>query len=81
MNYQELDKEIAHLERVFGMISANDRIPLSYWHTRLRNLPRPTLMPAQRARIARLEETLRSLAEANEASSTEAPLRPTGTPW
>jgi hypothetical protein len=81
MNYQELDKEIAHLERVFGMISTNDRIPLSYWHNRLRNLPRPTLMPTQRERIARLEETLRSLNEADEASFAEAPLRPTGTRW
>jgi hypothetical protein len=81
MNYQELDKEIAHLERVFGMISTNDRIPLSYWHNRLRNLPRPRLIPTQRERIARLEETLRSLNEADEASFAEAPLRPTGTRW
>ncbi|MFM0627277.1 hypothetical protein [Paraburkholderia xenovorans] len=81
MNYQELDKEIAHLERVFGMISSNDRIPLSYWHNRLRNLPKPTLMPTQRERIARLEETLRSLNEADEASFAGAPLRPTGTRW
>jgi hypothetical protein len=61
------------------MISTNDRIPLSYWHNRLQNLPRPTLMPIQRARIARLEATLRSLTEADEASFAEAPLRPTGT--
>lgn len=81
MNYQELDKEIAHLERVFGMISTNDRIPLSYWHSRLRNLPRPTLMPIQRARIARLEATLRSLTETDQASLAEPRLRPTGTPW
>jgi hypothetical protein len=63
------------------MISTNDRIPLSYWHIRLRNLPRPTLMPIQRARIARLEATLRSLTEADEASIAEPRLRPTGTRW
>jgi hypothetical protein len=38
-------------------------------------------MPTQRERIARLEETLRSLNEADEASFAEAPLRPTGTRW
>jgi hypothetical protein len=81
MNYQELDKEIAHLERVFAMISTNDRIPLSYWHARVRDLPRPTLMPIQRARIARLEATLRALNDADDASYAQAPLRPTGTRW
>lgn len=63
MSYQDIDKEIAHLERVFGMISARDRFPLSYWHRRLRALHQASMMPAQRQRVARLEATLRSLGE------------------
>jgi hypothetical protein len=79
MNYLELDKEIAHLERVFALISNNDRIPLSYWHARLRKLPAPSLMPTQRERIARLHAILRALEESEEALCGEPPLRPTGT--
>jgi len=79
MNHQEIDREIAHLERVFVAISNTDRIPLSYWHNRLRGLARPSLMPTQRARVARLAEILRLLKEAEEAMRAKAPLRASGT--
>ena len=79
MSFQHLDKEIAHLERVFGLISANDRIPLSYWRQRLLMLPRTSLMPAQRARLARLEAVLRSLEQSVRTLAAKPPLRQTGT--
>ncbi|MGF6771557.1 hypothetical protein P3T18_004044 [Paraburkholderia sp. GAS199] len=61
MSHLDIDKELSHLERVFGQISANDRIPLSYWRNRLVMLPRDSLMPSQRARLARLDATLSAL--------------------
>ncbi|ALE57445.1 hypothetical protein C8K18_109116 [Paraburkholderia sp. GV068] len=67
MSYQNLDNEIAHLERVFGRISVNDAIPLSYWDSRLRMLANAPLVPAQQARLARLEATLAALREPEEA--------------
>jgi hypothetical protein len=71
MGHQDLDREIAHLEVVFGLISTRDRFPLSYWHQRLRALPRESMLPSQRARVARLEATLRSLNAAQEAIREE----------
>lgn len=68
MSYQDIDKEIAHLELVFGKISARDRFPLSYWQQRLLALLRSSMMPAQRKRIARLEATLRALGESRETA-------------
>jgi hypothetical protein len=80
MSYQDIDKEIAHLELVFGQISVNDRIPLSYWRNRLHKLPKTALMPTQRARLARLEAALRSLEQsAQKKMPSRAPMRPTGT--
>lgn len=78
MSYQDFDKEIAHLELVFGVISANDRIPLSYWRNRLSTLPSASLMPTQRARLARLEATLRLLEQSLEAASAAPPIRANG---
>lgn len=75
MSYQDIDKEIAHLEVVFGLISTRDRFPLSYWHRRLHALHRSSLMPAQRARVARLEATLRLVA-AEDASKEAAGAKP-----
>jgi hypothetical protein len=60
MSYQDIDKEIAHLQMVFALISPRDRFPLSYWHRRLHALTRSAMMPAQRARITHLEAMLRS---------------------
>jgi hypothetical protein len=68
MSYHDIDKEIAHLEFVFGKISARDRFPLSYWHRRLLALHQLAMMPAQRERVARLEATLRTLGESRETA-------------
>ncbi|CAD6536328.1 hypothetical protein LMG28727_03331 [Paraburkholderia kirstenboschensis] len=67
MNYPNLDSEIAHLELVLGRISVNDRIPLSYWENRLRLLSGASLVPVQRARLARLEAVLGVLRDSEEA--------------
>ncbi|MFL9868126.1 hypothetical protein PQR67_28450 [Paraburkholderia fungorum] len=79
MSFQQIDKEIAHLELVFGQISANDRIPLSYWRQRLVSLPQTSLMPSQRARLARLDVVLRALEQSVRTLVAKPPLRPTGT--
>ncbi|CAE6801357.1 hypothetical protein [Paraburkholderia haematera] len=79
MSYQDIDKEIAHLEHVFRLISANDRIPLSYWRNRLGMLPKTLLMPTQRARLARLEAALRKLEQSAQKLMAERPMRATGT--
>jgi hypothetical protein len=63
MSYQNVDKEIAHLEHVFRVISGRDRFPLSYWQKRLHALRIASMMPTQRQRVVRLEATLRLLAE------------------
>ncbi|MBC8730507.1 hypothetical protein [Paraburkholderia sp. UCT2] len=61
MSYQDIDKEIAHLEVVFNALSGRDRFPLSYWHRRLHALSRSSMVPAQRQRVAHLEARLRSV--------------------
>jgi hypothetical protein len=76
MSYQDLDRDIAHLELVVGLISMTDRIPLSYWHARLRRLANSPLMPAQRARVERLESQLRALEEPDDVASAGTPSRP-----
>ncbi|EEA03373.1 conserved hypothetical protein [Burkholderia sp. H160] len=62
MNYQDIDKEIAHLKVVFNALSSRDGFPLSYWHRRLHALHHSPMMPAQRRRVAQLEAMLRSVA-------------------
>lgn len=62
MSYQDIDREIAHLEAVFHVLSPRDRFPLSYWQGRLQALSRASMVPAQRQRVALLEAKLRSLA-------------------
>lgn len=79
MSYQDIDKEIAHLELVFELISTNDRIPLSYWHNRLSKFPKPWLMPTQCERLARLEAALHALEQSAETEDAALPLRSTGT--
>jgi hypothetical protein len=79
MSYHDIDKEIAHFELVFGLISANDRIPLSYWRNRLSMLPKTSLMPIQRARLARLDAALRTLEQSAQALAAKPPMRSTGT--
>ncbi|CAE6810562.1 hypothetical protein R69927_04275 [Paraburkholderia domus] len=75
MSYQDIDNEIAHFELVFGKISPNDRIPLSYWRNRLDMLPETLLMPTQRARLARLDATLRALELSANTPAAEEPPR------
>jgi exonuclease VII large subunit len=58
MSYQDIDKEIAHLEAVFHALSPRDRFPLSYWQRRLHALNRSSMVPAQRQRVAHLEAKL-----------------------
>lgn len=69
MSHQSIDQEIAHLETIFGRIATPHCValagfPLSYWQQRLKDLDRASMMPAQHARVARLEAALRSLDEA-----------------
>jgi hypothetical protein len=73
MSYQDIDKEIAHFELVFGKISTSDRIPLSYWRNRLAMLPKMLLMPIQRARLTRLDAALRLLEQAAHTPAAEEP--------
>jgi hypothetical protein len=79
MSYQDIDKEIAHLEFVFGLISTRDGFPRSYWHQRLRTLYRSSMMPTQRVRVARLEATLRALDAEEETRRAEPPQRSAAT--
>jgi hypothetical protein len=74
MSYQDIDKEIAHLQMVFALISPRDRFPLSYWHRRLHALTRSSMMPTQRARVAKLEAMLRSAGARIDEVTTKAPL-------
>jgi hypothetical protein len=71
MGYQDIDREIAHLEVVFGLISKRESFPLAYWHQRLRALRDASMMPAQRVRVERLEATLRAVVKAKEAVCAE----------
>jgi hypothetical protein len=75
MSYQDIDKEIAHFELVFGKISTNDRIPLSYWRNRLSMLPKMLLMPVQRSRLIRLDAALRLLEQSAHTLAAEEPPR------
>ncbi|KXU83443.1 hypothetical protein CI15_30645 [Paraburkholderia monticola] len=61
MSYLDIDREIAHLEAVFHVLSARDRFPLSYWQRRLHALNLSSMVPVQRERVAHLEATLRSV--------------------
>lgn len=79
MNHQDIDREIAHLERVFRLISNNGSIPVSYWRDRLHELSALSLMPIHRTQIARLEATLRVLEEPEQAMRGEPILKSTGT--
>jgi hypothetical protein len=85
MSYQDIDREIAHLEAVFRMLSPCDRFPLSYWQRRLHALSHASMVPAQRRRVALLEAKLRSLGARLDdpggatrlASTARPPPRPT----
>jgi hypothetical protein len=61
MNHYQLETDIQHLEQVLTHISANDRIPLSYWRKRVDSLTSAASVPSQRNRVKKLNEALRAL--------------------
>jgi hypothetical protein len=58
MNHHQLEKDIVHLEHVISHISAEDRIPLSYWRNRIDSVSGAVRMPAQASRVKRLDAVL-----------------------
>ena len=67
MNHHQLEKDIEHLEHVISHISAEDRIPLSYWRTRIDSVSCAALVPAQASRVKRLDAALCALEERQKA--------------
>ncbi|CAE6745853.1 hypothetical protein [Paraburkholderia haematera] len=61
MNHRQLEKDIEHLEHVISHISAEDRIPLSYWRNRIASVSGAVLVPAQANRVKRLDAALSAL--------------------
>ncbi|WP_434112912.1 hypothetical protein [Paraburkholderia caffeinilytica] len=61
MNHHQLEKDIEHLEHVISHISAEDRIPLSYWRNRIASVSGAGLVPAQASRVKRLNAALSAL--------------------
>ncbi|HEY2025229.1 hypothetical protein [Paraburkholderia sp.] len=61
MNHQQLEKDIEHLEHVISHISAQDRIPLSYWRSRIELVSGAVIVPAQASRVKRLNAALCAL--------------------
>lgn len=61
MNHHQLEKDIEHLERVISHISAEDRIPLSYWRSRIDFVSDAVRVPSQASRIKRLNAALSAL--------------------
>ncbi|MCC8393854.1 hypothetical protein LJ656_14750 [Paraburkholderia sp. MMS20-SJTR3] len=61
MNHQQLERDIRHLEQVISHISAQDRIPLSYWRNRIELVSDAVIVPAQATRIKRLDAALCAL--------------------
>jgi len=61
MNHRQIETDILHLERVIGRISADDRIPLSYWRNRVDLVALIALVPAQQSRMQRINDRLERL--------------------
>ncbi|MFT4435705.1 hypothetical protein ACMX25_20265 [Caballeronia sp. 15715] len=61
MNHRQIETDILHLERVIGRISADDRIPLSYWRNRVDLVASNALVPAQQSRMRRINSRLEQL--------------------
>ncbi|MDE1180335.1 hypothetical protein [Paraburkholderia sp.] len=70
MNHHQLEKDIEHLEHVISHLSAEDRIPLSYWRGRIESVQGASLVPSQAQRVKRLNEALRAL----EATRSRSPV-------
>ena len=64
MNHRQIETDIRHLEQVIRKISADDRIPLSYWRNRVDLVASSALVPAQQSRMRRINDRLEQL-EAN----------------
>jgi hypothetical protein len=60
MNHQQLETDLQHLEQMLTRLSSDDRIPLSYWRKRVDDVSVASV-PAQRSRVARLNEALQAL--------------------
>lgn len=67
MNHHQLEKDIQHLEHVISHISAEDRIPLSYWRSRIELVSGAVRMPAQASRVKRLTAALSALEDRQKA--------------
>jgi len=61
MNHRQIETDILRLERVIGRISADDRIPLSYWRNRVDLVASNALVPAQQSRMRRINNRLEQL--------------------
>jgi hypothetical protein len=61
MNHRQIETDILHLEQVIKRISADDRIPLSYWRSRINSVSSNALVPAQQSRMRRINELLEQL--------------------
>jgi hypothetical protein len=72
MNYDEMERELRHLEYVLAHITPADTVPtLAYWRSRLHTLRQVPSERVQRDRLHRLEQLLCSL-EYSVRSSVEA---------
>ncbi|CAB3656384.1 hypothetical protein LMG24238_01431 [Paraburkholderia sediminicola] len=67
MNHLQIEKDIQHLENVITHISAEDRIPLSYWRNRINSVSGAALVPAQANRVKRLNAALAALEDRQKA--------------
>ena len=61
MNHRQIERDILHLEQVIRRISADDRIPLSYWRNRIDLVASSALVPAQQSRMQRINYRLEQL--------------------
>ncbi|RFU48717.1 hypothetical protein [Paraburkholderia sp. DHOC27] len=75
MNHQQLEKDLEHLEHVISRISADDRIPLSYWRNRIKSVSDGILIPSQASRVKRLNEALRALEAREELAANSTTTR------
>jgi hypothetical protein len=61
MNHRQIETDILHLEQMIRRISAEDRIPLSYWRNRINSVSSNALVPAQLSRMQRINDMLAQL--------------------
>jgi len=61
MNHHQIEKDIQHLEHVITRLSLSDRIPLSYWRSRVDAMPTAELVPSQALRVKRIREAICAL--------------------